>query len=230
VGEAALAPVLVDLFGRDQHLLVLGDAESGKTTLLRRIAAGLLERFSNEEVVIAVYDPRLGLAGLVPDDYLGGLAGNSKLAAGLTAAICQELDGRMPDQIADPSILLRGGRWWQGPQIVLLVDDYDVLTAAGQEPLNPFAAYLPAARDIGLHVVLARPVAGSARGMWDPVVSLVRDSGAAALVLAGDRGEGQLWPGVYAEAQPAGRGRFIRRGEPAQLVQLVDAPPARTHP
>ena len=37
--------------------------------------------------------------------------------------------------------------------------------------------------------------------------------------MTGDRTEGQLFPGVYASAQPPGRGLLIRRGEPHRLVQ-----------
>lgn len=223
ISETSLAPVLLDLFDRDQHLLVLGDTESGKSTLLRGIIDGLVSRYDDEQLVLAVYDPRLGLSGAVPDAHLGGYAGNSKLAGGLTAAIAKELDSRMPDHITDPGVL-SGRRWWNGPRIVAVVDDYDVLTAAGQTPLEAFLPYLPSARDIGFHIVLTRPVAGSSRGLWDPVAALVRDTGATGLVLSGDRSEGQLFPGVYATPQPAGRGRLIRRGEAPQLVQLARFP------
>lgn len=39
---------------------------------------------------------------------------------------------------------------------MILVDDYDVLTTAGQQPLAPFLPYIPSAQDIGLHFVLTR--------------------------------------------------------------------------
>jgi S-DNA-T family DNA segregation ATPase FtsK/SpoIIIE len=216
ISERTLEPVLLDLFGRDQHLLVFGDTESGKSSLLRGIATGLLERYADTEVVLAVFDPRLSLTDLVPDSYLGGHATNTRLAAGLAASICKELETRLPE--TQPGFSSHG---WEGPRIVVLVDDYDVLSAAGQSPLEAFTPYLPAARDIGLHVVITRPVAGAARGLWDPVISLVRDAGAVGLVLSGDRSEGQLLPNVYASAQPAGRGQLVRRGRAPQLVQLA---------
>jgi S-DNA-T family DNA segregation ATPase FtsK/SpoIIIE len=220
LAESTLSPVVLDLFGRDPHLLVLGDSESGKTTLLRGIAHGLAERYTSDELVLAMYDPRRGLTGLVDKDYVGGYAGSSQLGERLTAAICQELAGRMPENVTDPDALAAGPSW-EGPQIVLLVDDYDVLTAADQSPLAGFVPYLPSARDIGLHVVLARPVAGASRAMWEPVVSLLRDTGATGLLLSGDRSEGQLFPGCYAQNAPAGRGFFLRRGAPRQVVQLA---------
>lgn len=220
LAESTLSAVTLDLFGRDPHLLVLGDSESGKTTLLRGIARGLVERYSKDELVLAVFDPRRGLAGVAPEEYVGGYAGSSQLGDRLTAAICRELDTRMPRDVSDPNAVVDGAGW-EGPQIVLLVDDYDVLTAAGQAPLDGFAPYLPSARDIGLHVVLARPVAGSSRGMWDSVVSLVRDTGATGVLLSGDRSEGQVFPGAYARQSPPGRGYFLRRGDAHQVIQLA---------
>ncbi|MEU7066498.1 type VII secretion protein EccCa [Streptomyces sp. NPDC046161] len=218
--QQALAPVLVDLFGHDQHLLVLGDSECGKTNLLATIAGGLIERYGEDELVFAVMDPRRGLRGVVPEEFNGGYAYNAKLCAGLSAGIATELERRMPDDTA-PLEDLEPGSWGGGPRIVVLVDDYDVLTTAGQSPLSPFLPYIPSAADIGLHFVLTRRVAGASRGMYEPLVQGLRESGASALVMAGDRSEGQLLPGVYASQQPAGRGVLVRRGQSSRLIQTV---------
>ena len=224
VDETSLRPLLLDLFDRDQHLLVLGDGECGKTNLLRLVAHGLADRFGAEELVFAVMDPRRGLRDAVPEDRLGGYAGNGKVCGGLAAGIAKELDKRMPEAVDDQQALADGG-WFQGPRIVVLVDDYDMLTAAGQQPLAPFLPYVPSARDIGLHFVVARRVAGAARALYDPFLQALRESGTSGLVMAGDRGEGQLFPGVYAGAQPPGRGLWVRRGEPTRLVQTALADP-----
>jgi hypothetical protein len=64
----------------------------------------------------------------------------------------------MPEAVADTQALVDGG-WFDGPRVVVLVDDYDMLTAAGQQPPAPFLPYVPSARDIGLHFVVARRVA-----------------------------------------------------------------------
>ncbi|MER6086760.1 type VII secretion protein EccCa [Streptomyces bluensis] len=218
--QTALAPVLLDLFAHDQHLLVMGDSECGKTNLLKTIASGLVERHTEDELVLAVMDPRRGLRGVVPEEYLGGYAYNTRLCTGLSAAIAKELEKRLPDENARPEDL-EPGSWGSGPRIVVLVDDYDVLTTAGQAPLTPFLPYIPAAVDIGLHFVLTRRVAGASRGMYEPLVQGLRESGASAVLMAGDRSEGQLFPGVYATQQPAGRGLLIRKGQSNRLIQTV---------
>lgn len=218
--QTALAPVLLDLFGHDQHLLVMGDSECGKTNLLRTIAGGLIERYGEDELVFAIMDPRRSLRGAIPEEFNGGYAYNAKLCAGLAAGIATELDKRLPDDTARLQDL-EPGSWGSGPRIVVLVDDYDVLTTAVQSPLTAFLPYIPSAVDIGLHFVLTRRVAGASRGMYEPLVQGLRESGASAVLMAGDRSEGQLFPGVYASQQPAGRGLFIRRGRPNRLIQTV---------
>ncbi|MED7947985.1 type VII secretion protein EccCa [Streptomyces sp. BE303] len=218
--QAALEPVLLDLFRHDQHLLVMGDSECGKTNLLKTLAAGLIERHGADELVFAVMDPRRSLRGVIPEEYSGGYAYNARMCAGLAAGVSTELERRLPDENA-PLDALEAGSWGGGPRIVVLVDDYDVLTTAGQSPLEPFLPYLPSAADIGLHFVLTRRVAGASRGMYEPLVQALRESGATAVVMAGDRGEGQLFPGVYASQQPAGRGVLVRRGQENRLIQTV---------
>ncbi len=69
--------------------------------------------------------------------------------------------------------------------------------------------------------MLTRRVAGASRGMYEPLVQGLRESGASAILMAGDRSEGQLFPGVYATRQPAGRGLLIRRGQSNRLIQTV---------
>ncbi|MFD4234976.1 type VII secretion protein EccCa [Streptomyces sp. NPDC058542] len=221
--QSALAPVLLDLFQHDQHLLVLGDSECGKTNLLRTVAHGLVDRYGEDQLVFAVMDPRRSLRGAVPEEFNGGYAYTSKLCAGLSAGIATELEKRLPDENARLEDL-EPGNWGAGPRIVVLVDDYDVLTTAGQSPLSAFLPYIPSAVDIGLHFVLTRRVAGASRGMYEPLVQGLRESGASALLMAGDRSEGQLFPGVYASQQAVGRGVFVRRGQPNRLIQTVHAP------
>ncbi|MFD5375402.1 type VII secretion protein EccCa [Streptomyces griseoincarnatus] len=222
--QDALAPVALDLFGADQHLLVLGDNECGKTNLLKLIVAGLVERYADDKLVFGVFDPRRGLRGVVPEPYRGGYAHNATLATALSTGIAAELGKRLPET-ADPDAPETGEPAFRGPRIVILADDYDILTTAGQQPLAPFLPYVSSAQDIGLHFVLARRAAGASRALYEPLLTTLRETGTTALVMAGDRTEGQLFPGLYASQQPPGRGVLVRRGRRHQLVQtaLTDA-------
>jgi S-DNA-T family DNA segregation ATPase FtsK/SpoIIIE len=219
VDQDALAPALLDLFGSDQHLLILGDNECGKTNLLKLIVRQLVDRYGDEELVFGVFDPRRGLRGAVPEPYRGGYAHNAKLAAALATGIATELEKRLPET-ADPDAV-GAEPSFTGPRIVILVDDYDILTTAGQQPLAPFLPYISSAQDIGLHFVIARRTAGSSRALYEPLLTTLRETGTTALLMTGDRSEGQLFPGLYASAQPPGRGTLVRRGRHHQLIQTA---------
>ncbi|GAA3834658.1 type VII secretion protein EccC [Streptomyces coacervatus] len=226
VDQESLSPAVLDLFGTDQHLLVLGDNECGKTNLLQLISRALVDRYSDDELVFGVFDPRRGLRGVIPEPYRGGYAHNAKLSAALATGIATELEKRLPET-ADPDAVSDEPAF-TGPRIVIVVDDYDILTAAGQQPLDPLLPYISSAQDIGLHFVVARRVAGASRALYEPFLTTLRETGATALVMTGDRTEGQLFPGLYASPQPPGRGTLVRRGRRHLLIQTALA--AETNP
>jgi S-DNA-T family DNA segregation ATPase FtsK/SpoIIIE len=208
--EHDLSTATLDLTGRDQHLLVLGDTGSGRTNLLRLLIDGLLARHQPGELVFAVADPRRGLQTAVPEPYLGGYASNPALAQRLAAAVATQLAARGD-----------AGRAQGDPRIVLVVDDYDVLAASGTQPLAALVPHLAGGRDLGLHVLLTRRVAGASRGLYEPFTLGVRESGCAGLILSGDRSEGQLIGAVRASVMPVGRGRLVRTGEEPRVVQMA---------
>jgi DNA segregation ATPase FtsK/SpoIIIE, S-DNA-T family len=209
--EQGFTPALLDLFGTDQHLLVLGDTDTGKTNLLALIAQGLYRQLTPDDLVFAVFDPRHGLAGAVPELYLGGYASNPTLANQLAQAVAKELANRSGGP----------GDKANGPRIVLLIDDYDVLSTSATQPLSPFVPYLASGRDIGLHVLMTRRVMGASRGLYEPFTTSVRESGCLSLLMSGDRSEGQLFPGIRPTTLPVGRSQLIRPGEPARIVQTA---------
>ncbi|HEY0691154.1 MAG TPA: type VII secretion protein EccCa [Kribbella sp.] len=222
VDEQALAPVYFDLAGRDSNLVVFGDSGSGKTNAVRLVVQQLLERYRSDQLVFAVMDPRRGLKGMIPEAYVGGYAPTSRVAGGLATGVSDELAKRMPDDAGGAGGLDQG---W--PRIVVLADDYDLLTAGAQAPMDPFLPYVASGRDIGLHFIVTRRASGASRQLYEPFLAAVLESGAAGLVLSGDRTEGQLFTGAAPGDYPPGRGLFVRRGDGPQLVQtaLADAAP-----
>ncbi|MFT3861923.1 type VII secretion protein EccCa [Micropruina sp.] len=213
--QDTMEPALWDFSGEDQHLVVFGDTKCGKTSLLRTLAAGMIDRFTPDELAIAVIDIRGHVPSVIADDYLAAHARNAQQARALATSIAAELVQR-PERSPEEQA--------KSPRIVVLVDDYDIVSAGGTDPLGPLLPHLPSARDLGLHLIITRPVAGASRAMYDRVLQVTRDTGGSLLLMSGERSEGQLVPRVYPERFPPGRGRFIRRGERPHIVQVALPP------
>lgn len=212
--QDTMTPINLDLVGRDPHLLVLGDPGCGKSTVLRGVIESLVERHTPDELVIAVYDMRRTTADACPESYLGGHATSAALAEGLSASIAQELERR--------SAAMSAGEEPDGPRIVLVVDDYDILAAGNSNPLAPIIPYLSSARDLRLNVALTRPVAGSSQAMYDQLLQALRNTGATGLLMDGERSEGIVLAGMRAEHLRPGRGWWLRRGARPRLAQVAD--------
>ncbi|MFC4033944.1 type VII secretion protein EccCa [Streptomyces polygonati] len=222
LGESDLAPVHLDLTGTDPHFLVFGDSGSGKSTFLRTWMAGLMARRSAWEARFIVVDYRRSLLGAVPPEYLGAYAGDS----GAAAVYAEQVAAKLAERLPPPDVTvaqLRERDWWTGPEFYLVVDDYDMV-GGRQSPLAPLIDYLPQARELGFHVVLARRVSGLMRGqMTEPMLNRVRELGAAGLVLSGDPREGVVLGDERASQRPPGRGVLVRRQFPPALIQLAVA-------
>jgi S-DNA-T family DNA segregation ATPase FtsK/SpoIIIE len=223
VEERGLDPVWVRFAGPDPHFLVFGDSQSGKSSLLRGLGRGLVASHAPDELQLVVVDVRRSLIDLAHDPHVLSYAASppaAQQAAEQLRAICGE---RMAPADASPL----AGPSWDGPRYVVLFDDYDLVTGPTGGPLAPLLDVLAVGGDVGLHVVLARRVGGSARGAYEAVFGRLRELGSPGLLLSGDPGEGPLLSGTKAASQPPGRGLLIRRGERPLLVQTAFSPPGR---
>ncbi len=223
IAEQDLEPVYLD-FAADPHFLFFGDSESGKTAVLRTIARRIVESYSPEEARIVLVDHRRSLLDVVPAGHLVGYGTGSAVTQGLMLGVADAMEQRLPgpDVTAEQ---LRTRSWWQGTELFVLVDDYDLVAAGGTDPLDPLLEYLPQARDIGLHLVLARRSGGASRAMYQPLIRALREVGSPGLVMSGDRDEGPLLGTVKPQALPPGRGWLVNRRNESQLVQVAWAPP-----
>ncbi|WP_417217355.1 type VII secretion protein EccCa [Arthrobacter sp.] len=209
--ETDLGDHVLDLQAKDRHLIVLGDEECGKSNILRNLIATLVSQHTPDELLFGVYDPRKGLDDVVPDDYLGGYAGSAIVGEQLSGALASELQLRTTggDEEHQPS----------KAKLVVIADDYDVLTASGSSPLGRLTNYLPMADELDLHVILTRKVRSASRGMYESFFSTLRDAGTAALIMSGDRSEGGLINNIRARPLPPGRGQLVQTGRPLQTIQ-----------
>lgn len=217
IADSGRAAVTMD-FAAQPHLLALGDVECGKTAALRTLCAGLTESSPPEAVQLVVVDFRRTLLGVVESDHLSGYVMAEAGLAAAVAALVERLASRMPGADVTQQ-QLRGRSWWSGPELYVVIDDYDLV--AGGAGLTPLLPYLPHARDVGLHVIVARRSGGAARAMFDPLLARLRDLGAMGLMMSAGPEEGVLLGSVRPGVLPPGRATLITRGAADQLIQVA---------
>ncbi len=223
IAEADLRPVLLDL-GSDPHLIAFGDSECGKSSLLRGIAESIMRRFTPDQARIVLVDYRRSLLGVVATDHLIGYGTTAETTAPLISAVGSHMDRRLPGPEVTPE-QLRTRSWWNGPELFVLVDDYDLVASGSTNPLLPLRDHLAQARDVGLHLIVTRRAGGASRALYEPLLQRMRELGAPVLVMSGDRDEGPLVGNLRPGPQPPGRGWLANRKDGVRLIQLAYCEP-----
>ncbi|MDL4772863.1 MULTISPECIES: type VII secretion protein EccCa [Thermomonosporaceae] len=225
IDEDSLSPVYLD-FSQESHFLVIGDTECGKSNLMKTIIGGLLDRYTPAQAKLVFLDYRRALLDTADTEHRIGYAASSTAAASLVKDVVGALKARLPPADLTPD-QLRDRSWWTGADLYLVIDDYD-LVATSSNPVTQLVELLPQARDIGLHVIVARAFGGSGRAMYDPVLQRIKEMGSPSLLMSGNKDEGVVLGNIKAHALPPGRGYFIDRRGGTRLVQTAHqqtAPP-----
>jgi S-DNA-T family DNA segregation ATPase FtsK/SpoIIIE len=115
---------------------------------------------------------------------------------------------------------LRNRSWWKGPELFVLVDDYDLVATQSSNPLKPLSEFLAQAKDVGLHVVVARRTGGASRAAYDPIIGKLKEIAAPGIVMNGSKDEGALLGNVKPGLMPPGRGTIVSRKIGKQLMQV----------
>lgn len=222
INESELAPVFLN-FDENPHFLIFGDTECGKTTLLRNIVSGIIESNARDKAALVLVDFRRSMLGDFDQERLAAYATG---AEGLTTNmrdLAALLQSRMPGPNVTPQ-QLRDRSWWTGPDLFVIVDDYDLVSSGSTgNPIAQIVDYLAHAKDIGLHLVIARRSGGAGRAMYETVISRLRDLATPGLVMSGSREEGGLLGNVRPSAMPPGRGTLVGRSG-IELIQTAWMP------
>jgi DNA segregation ATPase FtsK/SpoIIIE, S-DNA-T family len=224
VDEKELAPVGFDVVA-EPHLLIFGDGRSGKSASLRTYLHEVMRTRTCKQAQIVVVDYRRSLLGEVPEDYLLGYLTSGAQATPTLADLAAYLENRIPGPDVTPE-QLRNRTWWAGAEVFLVVDDYDLVATTQSSPLLALQPLLAQARDVGLHVALARRSGGASRALYEPVIQALRDLAVPGLVLSGSPDEGPLIGNVRPTPAPPGRGRLITRDRGVEVVQLAWSEPS----
>jgi S-DNA-T family DNA segregation ATPase FtsK/SpoIIIE len=221
--ERRLHPVTVD-FGRDSHLVIFGDNECGKTATLRTLCREIVRTKTAAQAQLLIVDFRRSLLGVVESQLLGGYAMSPAAVDALLPELLDVLRRRVPPAEVSQA-QLRARSWWSGPDVYVLVDDYDLVATSAGNPLASILEYLPHARDLGLHLVVARRSGGAERAMFEPLLAGLRDLGCLALMMSGRPDEAAPLGFGRPARLPPGRGVLIGRAGDEQLVQVAWCPP-----
>ena len=211
LSEERLAPVLLDV-SADPHFVCFADAESGKTALLRGLAHQIVTRYRPEQARLVIVDYRRSLLGAVASDHLISYTSSAAALTQALAELVESLQRRLPGPDVTPE-QLRARSWWTGPDVFVLVDDYDLVAGAATNPLAVLLDLLPQARDVGLHLVVARRTGGASRAVFEPVLARLRELSSPGIVMSGSRDEGVLLGTVRPGSAAAGA-RVARRATP----------------
>ncbi|MGX1675700.1 type VII secretion protein EccCa [Streptomyces sp. NPDC055400] len=215
--EDNLEPVFLD-FEQDPFFLIFGESESGKSNLLRLLIKRLTERYDGDSCKLFVVDNRRALLDVTPPSHLAEYIPMSNSMGHHMDALADLMQRRTPTAEVTAQ-QLRDRSWWRGPNVFVIIDDYDLVSTSSGNPLSGLTELLPFARDVGVRFIIARSSAGGGRAAYEPFIQRMKELGAQGLVLAGDPGEGDLIGGVRPRPMPAGRGVFVSRKRGKPLVQ-----------
>jgi DNA segregation ATPase FtsK/SpoIIIE, S-DNA-T family len=219
INEKELAPVQLDLH-TEPHLLILGDGQSGKSSILRGLAREIMRTRTPQQAQLVVVDYRRALLGEVPDDYLLNYLTAANQAQPALRDLATYLENRIPGPDVTPE-QLRNRSWWTGAEVFVLVDDYDLVATQQSSPVAALQPLLAQARDVGLHMTVARRSGGASRALYEPVIQSLRDLAMPGLMLSGNPDEGPLLGNLRPIASPPGRGRLITRERGVEVVQMA---------
>ena len=222
--ESRLGPLLFNTRS-ESHLYLFGDAKTGKTAFLRSIIQEITRLYSPNEAKIVALDMRRSLLGDIPEDYSLRYLTNHQEAIGQLRDLAKFMRTRLPgsDVTAEQ---IRERTWWSGPEVWILVDDYDLVATTSGNPLMELIDLLPQAADIGLHVIITRRMGGASRAAYEKVIQMMGDLAVTGILLSGNPKEGAIINGVKPRRAVPGRAQVIHRDLGVVAAQLTWTPPA----
>ncbi|MFI1190202.1 type VII secretion protein EccCa [Streptomyces californicus] len=198
-------------FAQTPHLLVVGDAETGKTNLLRTVCRAVTDRYTPDEARILLIDYRRGLLESIPESHRLGYAVSVDVLKQAVEGMARAMKERLPGADISPARLKRRD-WWSGPRVFMIVDDYDMVSSGSMsDHFGPLLDYLAQGAELGLHMIVARSANGAARAMNDSLLRRLTEVNTPAALLSCPPSEGYLFNDTKPKQLPPGRAQLITR-------------------
>ncbi|MCM4083580.1 type VII secretion protein EccCa [Paractinoplanes hotanensis] len=226
--EQRLAPVWHD-FLATPHLLVFGDNETGKSNMLRLVLRAVQQRYTPEQAKVILGDSRRDLDTAISADYQVGASFTGDKLLELAGQASVSLTRRLPGAEISSERMKRRD-WWEGPELFVVVDDYDLMTrgTGAGSTLEPLLPLLAQGVYVGLHVIVARSTSGAGRSMMDPVIRRMWELGTPATLFSYPKEEGKFLGEAAPRRLPPGRAQLVtRRGVRLMQTGYVAGEPGR---
>ncbi|KXO95090.1 hypothetical protein AXK61_23765 [Tsukamurella pseudospumae] len=232
-GGSALAD-----FGREAHMVVVGDSGTGRSAMVHTLIEAISRRYPTiQDGAIALLDPKrvhrgafapnpknIGLHGSDPMDFLRKWQDRLVEWMGEGETDPAQVAYRRVPESADASALARRD-WWSGPEIFLIVDDYDAVVARGDRnhPITQTVKLMNDGVIRGFHVIL---VVNDGEYLYkstsDPLIQYLDTNSAMAVVLSADKFNVTIGGERAQRFGLAGRARFHPgRGAASDIVQIA---------
>ncbi|MFD5462949.1 type VII secretion protein EccCa [Kitasatospora sp. NPDC127059] len=223
--DVSMAPLWHD-FEETPHLVVVGDSEAGKTNLLKLVAAGITSAYRPDQARIMLVDYRRVLQGAVPQEYRLGHAVAVDVLRQIVDGAARAMANRLPGPDIPPE-RLRLRDWWEGPELFILVDDYELVAGSpggmAAHPFAPLLDYLAQGAELGLHLIVARSANGVGRASSDQLLRKLEEVNTPAVLLSCPPSEGFLFGNTKPRVFPPGRALHVTRRRTVQVqTALVD--------
>lgn len=208
LAETTMTPAVADL-AEYPHFLIFGEAKSGKTSALRAIVKSIIARNSEKQVAFIVVDYRGKLLGLVPESYMlpamylrnpadlereRNSAGrpadpNDIKSTDPAKLLAQFLDQRRPpDTLTEEQ--MRARSWWEGYDIVLLIDDFHAVISSHSMQNGALTEILPfiaSAGDVGLHIIATCAMNSATQAVSRGIIAAAYGAQSPTLLMSGNK-------------------------------------------
>ena len=173
VNEKELAPVSLDP-DAEPHLLLFGDGRSGKSAVPAHLRARGDAHPHAEQAQLVVVDYRRSLLGRGARGLPAQLPHLGDPGPPAIKDLATYLESRIPGPDVTPE-QLRNRRWWTGAEVFVARRRLRPRRHPADLAVALLQPLLAQARDVGLHVVVARRSGGASRALYEPVIQSLRD-------------------------------------------------------
>ncbi|SLH39130.1 FtsK/SpoIIIE domain-containing protein [Mycobacteroides abscessus] len=224
-------------FGHFPHLLIVGERQSGKSEAIRTLIHGIAQQASTkDDAVVFLYDPRGVHQDRIPDTNLYASVRTEEQFISEMQRMIGELNlAKGRDLVENAAAAeLNERTWWSGPEVFIVIDDYDLAIPRGiPSPVHELIGWVRATGfDRGIHVIIAMKSDDFATTMiTDPIIKQMTQDLTPALLLSTDKLHGAYCRTKFARFRVAGRAIYT---EPqlyrSALVQVAWVGPGNQTP